>query len=177
MVLVMCVWEELTEQEYLTWRVAATSRRMHAVNYFKHVNLRRARRGDPVLRLPPQARTFDPRPVLKRLLIGYQHRRITLKLELHRPPTDRTTVWASLPCNRGRAKPFKCPRLGWLPALRGKVSDITRLYLDKHGEYMREHRVPLVGKRIFVRVRRELDEGAPFYEQVNAVVPPPPGRG
>jgi hypothetical protein len=175
MVLVMCVWEELTEEEYLTWRVAANSRRMQGVTYFKSVNLRRVRRGDPVLRLPPPSRTYDPRPLLKRLIIGYQRGRITLKLELHRLPGDRTTVWASLPCNRGRANPFKCPRLGWLPTQRGKLCDITRLYFEKHGEHMRAHHVPLVGKRIFVRVRLEVDEGAALYEQVSAVVHPPPG--
>ena len=42
----MKTWGELTDEEYLAWHVAAKNRRTHGINYFKQVNLRRARRGD-----------------------------------------------------------------------------------------------------------------------------------
>ena len=101
--------------------------------------------------------------------------RLSLKLELHQAPTVPTTVWGALPCNRGKKKPDKCPRLGWLPAAGAGVCDITRLYYAKHGEFLKARRVQLVGKRIFIRTRQELDDGPGFYEEVAAVVPPPAG--
>jgi hypothetical protein len=176
MVQVMRLWEELTDEEFLTWNVAAKLRRMKGVNYFKMVNLRRARRGDPLVKLPPESKPRDPRPILKGLIIRNQPGRITLKLELRRVPTSPTTVWASRPYNRGALKPDKCPRLGWLPKARAKVREITREYFGKHGEYLTKHNVQIVGKRIFVRVRQEVDEGASLYEQANAVMPPPEER-
>ena len=47
------------------------------------------------------------------------------------------------------------------------------MYVTKHGEYIRRHGLQLEGKRIFVRIRQEVDEGVPLYEQVKAVVPTP----
>jgi len=172
---VMSAWEGLTEREYLTWRTAARSRRMQGVTYFKQVNLRRVRRGDPVVRLPQPSSTRDPRPILRRLVILNRGGNIALALELHRVPSERTSVWASRPCNRGAANPRNCPRLGWLPARRSRLVDITRLYFEKHGPYLRQQKVRMEAKRIFVRLRLEVDEGASLYEQVNAVVPPPEG--
>ena len=173
MTYVMSAWGDLTDEEYLAWRVAASTRRTEGVRYFKQVNLRRVRRGDPVLRLPPQSRAYDPRPVLKRLILHNCDGRVTLTLELHRTPKERTTVWASRPYNRGAANPDKCPRLDWLPQRRGRRVDITRLYFEKHGPYIQQHSIDVVAKRICVRLRREVDEGASLYEEAKAVVPPP----
>ena len=174
---VMQAWGELTDMEYLTWRTAGTSRRTHGITLFKKVNLRRLRRGQPLLQMPPPSRTFNPLPVLKRLVIRNQGGRLTFRLELRRRPTEPMTLWGARPCSRGLANPHKCPRLGWLRARTGLVCDITRLYFSKHAEYLLKAQLPIVGKRIFIRARRELDDGALLYEQVSAVVPPPEGAG
>jgi hypothetical protein len=169
---VMQAWEGLTDEEYLTWRVEATSRRRKAINYFKTVNLRRLLRGEELTRLPSPSKPFNPKPVLKRLRIQNRGGRITFKLELNRALTEPMTIWGARPCNRGSAKPDKCPRLGWLRAGRSLKRDITRLYFGKHRDYLVRNQVQMVGKRIFVRLRHERDEGANLYEQINAVVPP-----
>ena len=170
---VMQAWEGLTDEEFLTWRVEGRSRRRQGINFFKTVNLRRLLRGEELARLPPPSRTFNPKPVLKRLSIRNRAGRITLVVELHRAPTDPMTIWGSRPCNRGSARPDKCPRLGWLPARANRRFDITDLYFKKHRAYLIQNQVQIVGKRIFIRLRHERDEGANLYEQVSAVVPPP----
>lgn len=173
---VMHAWEELSDEERLTWDTQASTRRQTGVNFFKQVNLRRARRGEELTRLPAPAAQCESKPVLKGLVIQNPAGRITLKLQLFRVPTTPRTVWASLPCNRGLSRPSSCPRLGWLPPPRDGASDITILYFGKHGERIEKRGLPLVGKRIFVRLRQEMDEGPNLYEQVRAVVPPPRGR-
>jgi hypothetical protein len=65
----MKTWGELTDEEYLAWNVAAKTRRTHGINYFKQVNLRRARRGEELARVPPQPKPYDNAPVLKRLIL------------------------------------------------------------------------------------------------------------
>jgi hypothetical protein len=123
--------------------------------------------------VPPPFKPYDGRPILKGLSIRNRDGRITLELELRRVPDAPQTVWASLPCNLGQKKPSSCPRLGWLPAPQGRWSEITKLYFKKHGEYIKEHGLQLVGKRIFIRLRAETDDGPNLYEQVRAVVPKP----
>jgi hypothetical protein len=172
---VMKAWEELTDLERLTWRVQGKNRRMEGINYFKTVNLRRLLRGEELARLPPLPKLFNAKPILKRLSIRNRGGRITITLELRRAPTEPITVWGARPCNRGLAKPHKCPRLGWLRVSASLVSNITRLYFKKHREYLIRRQVQLVGKRIFIRIRREVDEGANLYEEVHAVVPVPEG--
>ena len=170
---VMKAWEQLTEEEYVTWRAAAKQKRRQGVNYFKSVNLRRVLRGDELARLPPPSPTFNAQRVLKGLKIHNRFGQITLMVLLHRVPDEPMTVWGSRPCNRGAAKPKKCPRLGWLQPRATLVVNITELYFQKHRSYLIANQVRLVGKRIFVRLRYERDEGANLYEQVAAVVPPP----
>ena len=170
---VMQAWEGLSDEERLAWDVQGSSRRMKGVNYFKQVNLRRLRRGEEMARQPPLPKPFDGRPLLKRLRIRNRNGRISLELELRRVPGAPRTVWGSLPCNLGLKQPRACPRLGWLPDPQGRWIKITGLYFAKHGEYILQHGLRLVGKRIFIRLRQELDEGTPLYEQVKAVVPPP----
>ena len=173
MVRVMQGWEELTDMERLAWDAQASLRRMKSVNYFKQVNLRRVRRGEQWIKVPPLPRTFAPRPLLKGLDIRNRDGLITLELQLRRRPDSPCTVWASLPCNRGLRKPHKCPRLGWLPARQGRWIEITKLYFQKHGETIKRRSLSLVGKRIFVRIRIETDDGATLYEEVKGVVPKP----
>ena len=170
---VMKAWEALSDEQRLTWEVAGSNRRRKAINYFKQVNLRRLRGGEALASVPPRPKLCDTRPLLKGLNIRNRGGRITLELQLWRAPDGPRTVWASLPSNLGLKKPHSCPRLGWLPAPQGRWSEFTKLYFKKHGEYLKRHGLPLVGKRIFIRLRQELDDGPPLYEQVKAVVPQP----
>ena len=172
---VMKAWNELRDQERLAWHVEGGNRRTKGINYFKQVNLRRLRRGEELARVPPRSKPYDGRPLLKRLVIRNRGGRISLALELRQMPTAPTTVWGARPCNPGVAKPDKCPRLDWLPVPQGRMSVITGPYFQKHSAYIWEHGIPLVGQRIFIRVRQEVDEGANLYEQVSAVVPAPEG--
>src|ERR1035438_5772344 len=50
---VMNAWEDLSDEERLTWRVQGKYLRTTGVNYFKKINLRRARRGEELARVPP----------------------------------------------------------------------------------------------------------------------------
>jgi hypothetical protein len=173
---VMNAWEDLSDEERLVWRVQASTQRKKGVAFFKQVNLRRVRRGEQWVRLPPRLKVYDGLPILNRLVIQNQGGRLTLKLELRRPPSTPTTVWGALPCNRGLERPDKCPRLGWLLAPEDGVCDISRQYYQKHGEYLKTHSVHIIGKRIFIRTRQESDDGPALYEEVKAVVPAPEGR-
>ena len=170
---VMAAWEDLTDLERPAWESTGSLRRMSGVRYFKKVNMRRLLRGELIIRVPPLSKPYDPRPLLKGLDIRNRDGRITLEVELTRAPDTPRTVWASRPCNRGVKKPDKCPRLGWLSVSRGRWFEITKLYFKKHGEYIKQHGLELVGKRIFVRLRPETDDGPNLYEQVRAVVPKP----
>jgi hypothetical protein len=177
MIEVMRAWEALLDEERLAWNLEGESRRMYGVNYFKKVNLRRLLRGEELATVPPQSEPYDGRRVLKRLRLGNRGGRITMDLEFGRVPTGPFTVWGSRPCNRGAARPDKCPRLGWLPPPKNGVSKIADLYFMKHGEYLEQHGVRLEGKRIFIRIRQEVDGGsANLYEEVSAVVPEPEDR-
>ena len=111
------------------------------------------------------------RPVLKGLDIRIRNGWPTLKLEFRRKPTVPMTVWGSRPCNRGVERPAKCPRLGWVGPLKDGAIDITAQYFQKHSEYIQKHWMELSGKRIFIRVRPEVDGGVDLYEEVSAVVP------
>ena len=170
---VMKAWEALSDEERLTWDIAGKPQRMKGIHYFKQVNLRRLRRGEELARVPARSKPHDGRPLLKRVDIGNRDGRITLELELRRVPDAPRTVWASLPCNLGLKKPSSCPRLGWLPAPQSRWSEITKLYFANYGEYIKEHGLQLAGKRIFIRLRQETDDGPNLYEQVRAVVPQP----
>jgi hypothetical protein len=175
---VMSLWEALSDGERRYWNLDGAERRTKGISYFKSVNLRRARRGEELLRVPPPvlSKPHNDDRVLKGLDIGNRDGRISLKLQFCRAPTEPMTVWGARPCNRGLAQPDKCPRLGWLAAPVGGVGDITEQYFQKHGEYIKEQGVELAGKRIFIRVRQERD-GASLYEEVRAVVPEPEGAG
>ena len=173
---VMRAWEDLTDEERLTWRVEAKTRRTDGITYFKKVNLLRRRRGEELARVPPPRKPYDGNQVLKRLEIHNHAGRITLKLHLCRVPATLRTVWGAFPCNRGLEKPDKCPRLGWLPAPKNLVSEITALYYEKYAQRIWNSKTPLAGKRIFIRLREESDDQTKLYEGVAAIVPEPEPR-
>jgi hypothetical protein len=170
-------WEYLSDEQRRLWNVAAKTWRMSGQRYFVKINARRLWNRQELLTEPPGPGRHDPKRVLKRLVITNRRGRIVLKLKVSPVPGARYTVWGSLPCNRGVSRCYNCPRLGPLPAPAGGWSDITALYFRKHGDYIVEHEVPVVGKRIYIRVRQERDDGLALYEEVRAVVPEPEGAG
>ena len=169
-------WEYLTDEQRLLWNVAAKTWRMSGQRYFVKINARRLRDGLELLIEPPKPVRYDSKRVLKRLVITNRRGRIVLKLEVSPMPGARYTVWGSRPCNQGVSWCPNCPRLGPLPAPAGRWSDITALYFRKHDDYIMAHELPVVGKRVYIRVRQERDEGPTLYEEIRAVVPAPEGE-
>jgi hypothetical protein len=164
-------WEALTDQQRRSYNTEGKNRRTSGHRVYVQQNAGRIRDGlEPRTELP-ERKAYSGKLLLKQLLITNRSGRITLKLEVSHAPGVRVTVWASRPVNRGVSRRPKCPRLGDLPAPAGGLSDITRLYFAKHGPYIMEHRLPMVGKRIFVLTRVELDDGPGSREATDAVVP------
>jgi hypothetical protein len=170
---VMRAWEDLTDMERLAWRTYGQTQRRRGIDCFKSVNLLRLRRGEELARIPTPPKPYDANNVLKELEIHNYAGQLTLKLHLHRLPATPRTVWGAFPCNRGLAKPDKCPRLGWLSAPKNLVCEITELYYQKYAKRIWNSKVPLAGKRIFIRLRQETDDQTKLYEEIAAVVPEP----
>lgn len=168
-------WEDLTDEQRLVWNTEAKTRRTSGQRLFTGITARRFRDGRELQTGLPRPASYGPTRILKQLVITNRRGRITLKLELFSVPTARFTVWASRPCHRGLPVCDKCPRLGPLPPPHDGCSDITALYFQKHGAYIDKCGVQLAGKRIFVRIREEMDDGARLYEPAWAVVPAPEG--
>ncbi len=169
-------WEHLTEEQRLAWNLEGEIRRTSGQRCFVGVNARCFRDGQEMLTTPPRAQPPSPRRVLKQLVITNPRGRITLMLEVSLPPNGRFTVWGSRPCNLGISAYHKCPRLGPLPAPENGWSNITELYFQKHGPYIKAKSVQMVGKRIVIRLRQELGNGSTVYEEARAVVPAPESR-
>ena len=170
-------WLDLSDEQYLTWNVAAKSRRTSGQRYFTGVNAPRIRHGQGPLKVPPAVATYNGKRILKRFVISNRGDRITLVLVVSPVPGVRITVWGSRPCNRGILVGIRCPRLGELPAPQGGVSDITWHYFRKHWAYIEKNGVELVGKRIFIQLRVEVGGWGTLREVASAVVPPPEVRG
>jgi hypothetical protein len=166
-------WDRLTDEQRLAWHSAGKSRRTSGRSYFIRINLSRFYNGEEILVRPPPSEVPYGKRVLQWLLITQHRGGLSIKLEVTPVPGARFTVWASRPCNPGRSACPKCPRLGPLPPPIDGWSDIAPLYLQKHGAYIRTQRLELAGKRIFVRLRQELDEGPSLFQSINACVSDP----
>ncbi len=169
-------WEYLTDEQRRLWNVTAKTWRMTGQRYFVRINPRRIFDSEEVLTEPPGQGRRELKQVLKRFVITNQRGRIVLKLKVSPVPGARYSVWGSLPCSQGVSRCYNCPRLGPLPKPAGGWSDITALFFRKHGAYIMEHELPVIGKRIYIRVRQERDDGPALYEEVREVVPAPEGE-
>ena len=85
-----------------------------------------------------------------------------------RARVQRIYALKALECSGQRLACFQMSR-PYLFSLRDGMSDITRLYVEKHG-------TPVLGTRIFIRTRQYLDGGHDQFHEVNAVVPEPQNR-
>lgn len=166
-------WSRLTEAQRQAWMARAGHSRSRSrlgesytltgQTYFMRVNSLRAASGLSLLTDPPPRGQHIPNPV-KALIITNQGGHIALKLELAEPPAGDIMVFGAAPCSAGTYKCFKCLRLGPLPAPVGRLSEITSLYVKRHG-------VPPVGKRVFIRIRPQDDGPRDRYLELHAVVP------
>jgi hypothetical protein len=166
-------WSELTEAQRLAWMAQARhsksrsrlgeSYTLTGQTYFMRVNSLRAASGLSLLTDPPPRGQHIPNPV-RTLIINNQGDHIALKLELAEPPAGDIMLFGAAPCSAGTYKCFKCLRLGPLPAPVGRLSEITSLYVKRHG-------VPPVGKRVFIRIRPQDDGPRDRYLELHAVVP------
>ena len=170
-------WETLSDEEYRTWNVAAKTQRTSGQRYFVGTNAPRFRDRQEPLRKPPPVATYSGKRILKRFIISNRADRITLLVTVSQVPGVRITIWASRPCNRGVSRRPECPRLGDLPEPTGGVSNFTWLYFRKHWAYIEKQGVELVGKRIFIQLRVELEGWVKLFEVAQAVVPPPEVKG
>jgi hypothetical protein len=166
-------WEYLSEEQRLLWKVDAEVRRTSGQRCFVKVNAPRLRGGLELLTKPPKLEPYNSKRALHGLAITHRRGRIVLKLAVSPMPGARYTVWGSRPCKLGVSAYIKCPLLGLLPPPVDGRSDITALYFRKHGDYIMQHELPLVRRRIYIRIRQERDQGPALYEEVRAIVPDP----
>jgi hypothetical protein len=138
----------LTIEEIRSWNAYGSARRMSGQQAQNQCNARRLLEGIEMLRRPPPDTPFDPNGQLKRVLITYTRGRIRIQLELMGATTARITVWASRPLDRWVSRCYKVPRLGPLPPAKGGLSDITELYVKRHGR-------PKPGQWFSLRLRQE----------------------
>ncbi len=166
-------WQNLTEEQRQAWNARARQEKTRSrlgkrwsltgQTYFGRVNNFRAGFKQGLLTDPPPLAQSGLNPV-GQLVITNRGGRISLKLEVSGPLATEIMVFGSRPCSRGRSKWFKFSRLGPLPAPVGGMSDITRLYVKKHG-------VPPEGTRVFIRTRQQNDGPRDKFRETNAVVP------
>ena len=165
-------WEQLTDQERLALRVEASAQHTTGQRWFVKLNARRLFNGQPLLLNLPRRKTFSG-PLRYRFVIRNLGGHFRFQVEFSKPPVHSVSVWASLPWNRGAAVCDKIPRLGPLPEPEDGVSDFTELYFRKYGAQIVRRKLKLVGKRIFIRLREERDDGPGLFHPADTVVPTP----
>lgn len=175
---VASAWQHLTEEQRLAWiaearHVKSRSRLgesypLTGQTYFVRVNNSRAGFGLGLLTDPPSLAQPATNPV-RALIVTNRRGRIRLQLRLAYPLAGDIMVFGAAPASPGTYKCFKCPRLGPLPAPDAGLSDITSLYVRKHG-------VPPVGARVFIRTRPQNAAARDQFLETHALVPVPQPR-
>jgi hypothetical protein len=152
-------WRTLTAEQRTDWRMASptdyfaseTGRRgrLNGYNFFVSLNMRRADLDLPQFDLPPAEPDFSPNPVAE-LVITITGGMITLKLRVPTQPSQYTLVQGAAPVRTGVRCVQHFPFLGLLPPPTDGWSDITELYVARHG-------VPKVGTAIWIRTCQHID--------------------
>src|ERR1039458_4185531 len=107
------------------------------------LNMRRVDLGLPQFDLPPAEPVFSPNPVAELVVTNFGGM-ITLKLRVPNPPAQYTLVQGAAPVRTGVRCVQHFPSLGLLPPPIDGWSDITELYVARHG-------VPKAGTAIWIR--------------------------
>jgi hypothetical protein len=152
-------WRTLAPEQRAAWRVAAANNdfvtetgdgvRLNGYNLFVSLNTRRADLDLPQFDLPPAEPVFRPNPVAE-LVATNTGGSFTLKLRVLSPPAQYTLVQGAAPVSAGVGCVQHFPFLGLLPPPTDGWSDITELYVARHG-------VPKAGKAIWIRTCQHID--------------------
>jgi hypothetical protein len=166
-------WRALTPEQRIAWCLAAADsytisragRRvtLNGYNYFVRGNAARIHLGQSQLNLPPAVPTFNPNPVAE-LAIANTGGDITLKVRVPSQPGQYTLVQGAAPVSAGVRCVQHFPFLGLLPAPVDGWSDITALYVARHG-------VPVVGTAVFIRTCQHTDGWTDLPKVASAFVP------
>lgn len=167
-------WRARTPEQRLAWRLAAAdsytvyragrSAPLSGYNYFVQINAARARLDLSWLDLPPIVPSFSPNPVAE-LAITNAGGTISLKLRVPSPPGEHTVVQGAMPVSPGVQYVVHFPFLGLLPAPVDGWSDITALYVARHG-------MPPVGSAVFIRTCQHVDGWTDLPKLTSAIVQP-----
>jgi hypothetical protein len=174
---IAAAWNNLTEDQRLTWEEADrknrrgsrafTKRRRSGRLLFTQVSERRLALGQELLAVAPDSNSYAETPIMA-FSIANHAGRPRLQLTLLKGEPQGVMVSSYRPLNGGVMKWRKFTRLGLLPAPIAGVSDISRLYVAKYGR-------PPVGKKVFVRIQQMNDYLGSLVQVMCAVVPPPSG--
>jgi hypothetical protein len=166
-------WNNLTEEQRVAWDAeahtnrrggyAARSRQRSGRRLFVKVNSRRLALGQDLLVWPPGPESCKPIPIA-RLVITNRGGLIAIKLRFSHGSAAGVMVSAWHPLSPGVMVWRKFVRLGLLPAPRGGMSDITRLYFAKYGP-------PPVGMKVFIRIQQMNDYMGSIAHVTSAIVP------
>jgi len=166
-------WNDLTEAQREAWSgesrtnrrggVAARSRRRSGRRLFFRANSRRLALKQNLLTDPPESGTVCPFAIV-RLVITNHAGRIALKVRLSSGRAGGVMVSSWHPCNPGVMVWNKFVRIGLLPGSVRGMHDITEQYVAKFG-------LPLVGKKIFIRVQQMNDYMGGVVQTTSAIVP------
>jgi hypothetical protein len=168
-------WRTLSAEQRGAWCAATANKyfvtetgrrvRLNGYHHFVSLNIRRADLGLPQFDLPPAEPVFSPNPVAE-LAIANTGGRITLQLRVLGPPAQYTLVQGAAPVRTGVRRVQHFPFLGLLPPPANGWSDITELYVARHG-------VPKVGTAIWIRTCQHIDGWIDVPKITRARVPAP----
>ena len=168
-------WRTLASAQRAAWRTASVNRyfitesgdqvRLSGYHLFVSLNVRRADLGLPQFDFPPAEPDFSPNPVAE-LVISNTGGEITLKVRVTGPPARYTLVQGARPVRTGVRRVERFPFLGLLPPAIDGWSDITEIYVARHG-------VPKVGMAIWIRTCQHIDGSIDVPKVVRVRVPAP----
>ena len=167
-------WRTLNPDQRATWRAAAAKNeftdeeghqlRLNGYNFFVSLNTRRADLGLAQFDLPTARPVFGRNPVVE-LAITDTGGKITIKLRVTGLPAQYMLVQGAKPVRTGVRCVQHYPFLGLLPPPVNGWSDITALYVARHG-------VPKAGTAIWIRTCQHIDGWVGASGVVRARVPP-----
>jgi hypothetical protein len=168
-------WHTLTLEQRGAWRVAAAENdftdekgrrvRLNCYTFFVGLNTRRADLGLAQFDLPPAKPFFGRNPVVE-LAITNTGGEITLKLRVTGPPAQYTLVQGARPVGTAVRCVQHFPFLGLLPPPIDGWSDITELYVARHG-------VPKASTAVWIRTCQHIDGWIDVPKVLRARVGPP----
>jgi hypothetical protein len=131
--------------------------------FFNKINCTLVLTGEPPTDVPTERPSFGVNPVGP-LTASNDGGDIALKLSVSRAPAEYILVLGTAPCSAGMTVPRRFVILGRLPDPVSPVSDITDMYVARHG-------VPPAGSRVFIRTVQVANGWEDYPKDTTAVVP------